>query len=241
MIVTVSKGSVVLISVLLLVGFLHAGQDVNTDQTIMANRANSMCETPDDWTRNAAIQHYFRGPYFDFELHSGVFVDRTENYDKFIEYSDDERIRILTGRHERALGIIQRMGRLLPYLSSPEHLPALISQLEKNEISLPSANLPPEFLRVSLLRDMIASREGADADIINFLKDMMEFEQGLADVVSGDITLEQATALNALVPRTATSRKAFKDNARAVIFSDDLHDRMSARLLEYCNNVATQK
>jgi hypothetical protein len=200
--------------------------------------ASELCSGQEDWTQYAALENYFRGNYYDFDVYGGAFISAPGRSEQILSDPIDERIRVGTMWHDRILGIIVRLGRMLPRLSRPMDLPPMIHQVQAGVMKEPESGEYVEFLRASLVRDMLASSETASTTIAEFLTNLDKLEGQTDAMQNGEISSEQLHTFYQTLQQTEVSRKAFLALLKQVIFSDDLHQRMSARLNEFCGNVA---
>jgi hypothetical protein len=211
-------------------------QSVATPGFAQANSDSPLCPDREDWTRNAALTAYFRDHYYEFDLYGGAFISAGGRSDRVLSEPLEERIRVGTVWHDRILGIIYRLGRLLPRFSRPMDLPPMIHQAETGVVKDPDTGEYVEFLRVALVRDMLAVSDDAGATIATFLKDLDALEGQTDAIRDGEITADQLHTYYETLKQAEISRKAFRAILKQVIFSDDLHDRMSARLAGFCGN-----
>lgn len=192
----------------------------------------------EDWTRKAAISTYFRDHYYEFDLYGGAFIGAPGRSDRILSEPQEERIRVGTMRHDRVLGIIYRLGRLLPRFSHQMDLPAMIHQAKTGVVKDPSEGEYVQFLRVALVRDMLASSDDAGVTMARFLKYLDELESQTDAMRNGNTTPEQLQAYHDTLEQAEVSRKEFRAILKRAIFTPDLHDRMSARLTEFCSAAA---
>lgn len=208
---------------------------------IMASETNdnTLCVGHEDWTRKAAISSYFRGHYYEFDVYAGAFISAPGRSDSILAKPLEERIRVGNMWHDRLLGIIQRLGLMLPRSSHPGDLQQLIHQVQTADIHQAKNTSHVAFLRQSLLLDMLASGDAASETIVDFLTRLMTLEAQAAAMKNGEFSLHQLHTFYQTLDQAEVSRKAFRGVLKQVIFDDDLHPRMSKRLAEFCSIATT--
>ena len=201
---------------------------------------NSRCAGHGELTRNAAISGYFRGHYYEFDVYGGAFISAPGRSDSILAKPLDERIRVGNMWHDRLLGIIQRLGLLLPGITHPIDLKPLIQRLQASDMHQTKSTSHIEFLRQSLLLDMLASSELASETIVDFLTLLTSLEAQAAAMHDGEFSQPQLHKFYQTLDQAEVSRKAFRQVLKQVIFNDDFHPRMSNRLAEFCSTAITR-
>ena len=205
-------------------------------QPIIASETNedTRCAGHEELTRNAAISGYFRGHYYEFDVYGGAFISAPGRSDSILAKPLDERIRVGNMWHDRLVGIIQRLGLLLPGITHAIDLTSLIHQVQATDIHQAKSTSHMEFLRQSLLLDMLASSEQASETIVDFLTLLATMEAQTAAMHDGEFSQQQLHKFYQTLEQAEVSRKAFRQVLKQVIFNDDFNPRMSGRLAEFC-------
>ena len=194
-----------------------------------------VCEAQTDWTRHAAIENYFRSHYHEIDLKNGAFLSKNYQYMNFSRTPmNDEKLRLAKQYHERTLGMIKRLGLLLPHFSGPMDVSELLEQIESGKIKHVPDDSNVQFLRVALAQDILESDPFARYDMQQYIESLNNMESLTANIDAATIDADQAAELDKMAYVTWESHKRFLEYAKPVIFASDLHDRMSARLSERC-------
>lgn len=205
------------------------------------NEPASLCVPEENWTRDTALVRYFRDHYYEFDVHSSAFISSTGGSERILSEPLEERVRVGTALHDRILGIIYRLGRLLPRFSRPVDVMPMAEQVQAGTVRDPDTGEYVEFLRVALVHDLLASSDDAAVVMARFLTDLDALESQTHKMSGGDITPDMLQALYEMQKQASISRRAFRDILKQVIFADDLQDRMAARLDEYCNRPVSKE
>lgn len=194
-----------------------------------------VCEQQDDWTRHAAIETYFRSHYHEIDLRNGAFLSKDRQYMNFARAPmSEEKSRLAKQYHERTLGMIKRLGLLLPHLSHPMDLPELMRQIDSGSLKHYPDDDNVQFLRAALAQDVLESDQFAKYDMQKYLENLQSMETLTADIQVEDFDADDAAELDKMAYVTWESHRRFLNFAKPIIFASDLHDRMSARLIERC-------
>ena len=194
-----------------------------------------VCEAQDDWTRQSALENYFRSHFHEIDLRNGAFLSKDYQYMNFFRMPmSEEKSQLAKQYHERTLAMIKRLGLLLPHFSHPMDAPELIKRIGSGTIQHYPDDSNVQFLRVALAQDILESEPFAKYAMQKYVKDLEDMETLTAEIEVDSFRADQAAKLDKLTYVTWESHRRFLESAKPVIFAPELHDRMSARLIERC-------
>ena len=212
--------------------------------------SNEFAACGDDgaWVHDAAVFTYFKDSYYDLDVRflafSGTVAQRIKTAAAMKDAS--KQLESYAFLHEQALGLIPRIGRLLPRMQQPLDLAPMIEQMRAEEIGAPVGNHRTEYLRVAFARQMLTAptrgvRQPGTA-IADFLTHLAITEDQLLTLKSGG-EIDRATLEANLVGLGDSYRDSFKPVTKQVIFgpyASSLNGRLAFAVKQICES-DTQK